>query len=109
MSEIASMEIVNPMETPRYDEEVRERHSLKQRCIRNGDARYAINTLSDHTRSDAIYNMHRNHNRHFIVHVPTLPHTCHLTQNILCTVGQDLTKASLQQSRNQVIVSDFQP
>ena len=54
MSEIASMEIVNPMETPRYDEEVRERHSLKQRCIRNGDARYAINTLSDHTRSDAI-------------------------------------------------------
>ncbi len=54
MSEIASMEVANPMETPRYDEEVRERHSLKQRCIRNGDARYAINSLSDHTRSDAI-------------------------------------------------------
>lgn len=54
MSEIASIKIVNPMETPWYDEEVRERHSLKERCIRNGDARYAIKTLSGHTRSDAI-------------------------------------------------------
>jgi serine/threonine protein kinase len=42
------------MENPLDDEEELQRRALAERCIRNGDARYAIKTLGDHTRSDAI-------------------------------------------------------
>jgi serine/threonine protein kinase len=54
VSEIASIEVKNPMENPLDDEEELQRRALAERCIRNGDARYAIKTLGDHTRSDAI-------------------------------------------------------
>jgi serine/threonine protein kinase len=54
VSEIASIEVKKPMENPLYDEEELQRRLLAERCIRNGDARYAIKTLGDQTRSDAV-------------------------------------------------------
>lgn len=42
------------MDNVRYENEENDRHFLKAHCLRNGGARYAIKTLSDHTKKDAM-------------------------------------------------------
>jgi len=57
VNEIIAIKPSQALDTARYEQEEEDRNFLKSHCIRNGDARYAIKTLSDHTKDDAVLYM----------------------------------------------------
>ena len=54
VNEVIAIKPSQALDNARYEQEEEDRNYLKSHCIRNGDARYAIKTLSDHTKDDAV-------------------------------------------------------